>query len=121
MSTTIFSYKVILKDHGTDPSADSFGDIDITKRVNVLELIDGYPISATITLDARDGKFLANSPIITQWDRIYLEIVDEFGIKYSTVVHVTKFKKQRTEGKGLQLKLICPHQSSNLIIGFSDE
>ena len=49
---------VILKDHEGDPGADVNGDFDISKKANVIEFIDGAPISATITLDARGGRFI---------------------------------------------------------------
>lgn len=108
-------YKVVLLDHLGDPGADGFGRIDITSRVNVLEVIDGAPISATITLDAQGGKFIGQTPVVKVWDRIYLELTDKNNLVFKTVVHVKKPKPVRKEGMGLQLKLICPHESSNLM------
>lgn len=98
---------MILKDHGAD--------IDLTKNVKVLEVSDGAPISATITLNAKDGRYLTKNPIIQKWDRIYIQITDKFGKSFQTVVHVKKIKKNRTLGKGLECILVCPHQSSNLL------
>jgi hypothetical protein len=105
----------VLKDHAGDAGADPNGNFVISSKVNVLEVVDGAPISATITLDAKDGRFITRTPIIRKWDRIYIEITDTFGKKFKTVVHVKKRKKIRSRGKGLQLKLICPHQSSNIL------
>ena len=105
---------VILKDHEGDPGADGNGDFDITSRVTVLEAVDGAPIRAVITLDAREGRYITKTPKIKKWDRIYIEITDKNSIKFKTVVHVKKIKKMR-KGSGALVKLICPHQSSNLL------
>jgi len=108
------SYLVILKDHEGDPGADVNGDFDITSRVNVAEVVDGAPIRAMLTLDARAGRFITKTPKIKKWDRIYIEVTDKNSNQFKTVVHVKKIKKFR-KGNGAQLKLVCPHQSSNLL------
>lgn len=114
-----FTYQVVLLDHSADsytPGRDSFGRYDITNRCNVVEFDDDFPISATITLDCRDGRYLTTGPIIKRWDRIYLKCTDKFGnICFEEVVHVKKRKRSRKKGIGLQLVLVCPHQSSNLL------
>jgi len=94
--------------------ADVNGDFELTKHVNVLELEDGVPISAKITLNARGGRFITKVPKIQRWDRVYLEVNDRKIKQFTTVVHVRKRKKKRTTS-GVELELICPHQSSNLL------
>jgi len=106
---------VILKDHEGDPGADVNGDFDISKKCNVIEAADGAPIRATITLDAKGGRFITKTPKIQKWDRIYFKITDRKGDTFESVVHVKTRNKIRETGKGLQLKLFCPHQSSNLM------
>lgn len=106
---------VILKDHASDPGADPNGDFDITARCNVVELFDGAPISVKITLDAGLGKFITKTPKIKRYDRIYVEFTDRNGLKTKTVVFVDFFYKSRANNKGIQLELICPHESKNLL------
>jgi hypothetical protein len=60
----------VLKDHAGDAGADPNGNFVISSKVNVLEVVDGAPISATITLDAKDGRFITRTPIIRKWDRL---------------------------------------------------
>ena len=105
---------MFLKDHEGDAGADVNGDFELTRHVNVLEVEDGVPISGKITLNARGGRFITKVPKIQRWDRIYIEITDRKGKQFKTVLHVRKRKKIRTSS-GLELRLICPHQSSNLL------
>lgn len=108
-------YRVILHDHLGDPGADSSGRIEITNNIQVLEVFDGAPISATITLNAVGGRYRTYAPIIQKWDRIYIEINDINSNQFRTVVHVQDREPNRQSGSGLQLILTCPHQSSNLM------
>ena len=62
---------MILKDHGTD--------IDISDKVIVLEYEDGSPQNIRITLNCKNGRFITKTPIIQQWDRIYVEITPNTG------------------------------------------
>jgi len=105
---------VFLKDHEGDVGADVNGDFELTRHVNVLEVEDGVPISGKITLNAREGRFITKIPKIQRWDRVYVEITDRKGKQFKTVLHVRKRKKIRTSS-GLELRLTCPHQSSNLL------
>lgn len=109
----VWSQLVILKDHAGDPLADGFGDVDISKKANVVEYEDAAPLSCKITLNAKQGRFLTRGPIIKTWDRIFVRITTRNGKTKESVFHVKTIKKQRLKGKGLQLILFCPHQSSN--------
>jgi len=110
----VSDYLVILKNHEGDPGADVNGDFDLTSRTAVLEVVDGAPIRAIITLDAKKGRYITKDPKIKKWDKIYLKVTDKNSKVFETVVHVKKIKKLR-KGNGAQLRLICPHQSSNLM------
>ncbi len=59
------------------------------------------------------GRFLTKTPKIQKWDRIFVRITDRNGDIKESVFHVKTIKKKRKKGKGLQLELFCPHQSSN--------
>ena len=102
-----------MKDHAGDPLADAFGDVDISKKTNVVEYEDAAPLSCKITLNAKRGRFLTSGPIIQKWDRIFVRVTTRNGNTKESVFHVKTIKKQRLKGKGLQLVLFCPHQSSN--------
>lgn len=107
MSARLWETELILKDHGAD--------VDLTKKWIVIEYEDAYPINAVITLNAKGGRFITTGTIIAKWDRLFLKITDQNGTVITTVVHVEKLEVLRPKGKGLQLKLYCPHQSSNLM------
>ncbi len=60
-------------------------------------------------------SLITKIPKIQKWDRIYFKITDRNGNIFESVVHVKTRQKMRQIGKGIQLKLFCPHQSSNLM------
>ena len=104
----LWTTSIILKDHGPD--------VDLTSNYVVIEFEDGAPQSAVITLNAARGRFLTTGTIIEKWDRIWVNVKDQNGVvAINAVVHVTSMEKMRPKGKGLQLKLNCAHQSSNII------
>ena len=107
MSVRLWSGLVILKDHGAD--------VDLSKKWTVIEYEDGSPQSVIITLNAARGRFITQGTKIQKWDRLYVEITDQLGNTVKDVFHVNLMRKQRKHGKGLQLILHCPHQSSNLL------
>lgn len=97
---------VILKDHGAD--------VDLESSWSEIEYTDTVPPSMVITLSAKLGQFLTRDPKIQKNDRIYLEITDKNGAILKEVFHVKEIDRSRVGLKGQQLKLICPHQSSDL-------
>jgi len=97
---------VILKDHGAD--------VDLEDSWSEIEYTDTIPPNMVITLSAKLGQFLTREPKIQQNDRIYLEITDKNGATLKEVFHVKEIDRSRVGLKGQQLKLICPHQSSDL-------
>ena len=97
---------LILKDHGDD--------IDLEDFWVEIEFDDTVQPSMILTLNAKLGKFLTTAPLIQKYDRIYLEITDKNDNVLKEVFHVKEIQRSRVPGKGQQLKLICPHQSSNL-------
>ena len=110
MSSTerLWVVKLVLKDHGAD--------VDLSKKYAVIEFEDAAPQNAIITLNAARGRFITTGTIIEKWDRIWINVQDQNGVTaINAVVHVKSLQKIRQKGKGLQLKLFCPHQSSNLI------
>ncbi len=110
MSSTerLWTTQLVLKDHGAD--------VDLSQKYVVVEFQDTNPQSAVITLNAARGRFVTTGTIIEKWDRIWINVVDQNGIvAINSVVHVKSMEKMRPKGKGLQLKLFCPHQSSNII------
>lgn len=108
MSARLWTVQLVLKDHGPD--------VDISKKYSVIEFEDAAPQNAIITLNAARGRFITTGTIIQKWDRIWINVVDQNGVEtINSVVHVKSLQKMRQKGKGLQLKLFCPHQSSNLI------
>ncbi len=107
MSDRLWSGLVILKDHGAD--------VDLSKKWSVIEYEDASPQSVVITLNAARGRFITQGTKIQKWDRIYVELTDQAGKKVKDVFWVNTMKRQRKKGKGLQLILHCPHQSSNLM------
>ena len=96
---------VILKDHGAD--------VDISNKVNVVEFSDAAPLSCRLVLDAKGGRFLTSGTKIQKWDRIFVRLTDPLGNKVESVFHVKFRNPIRDTGKGLQLELQCPHESSN--------
>ena len=98
--------ELILKDHGAD--------VDLTNFWSEIEFTDGVPSLMILTLTAKLGKFLTRAPLIQYNDRIYLEITDKNDNVLKEVFHVKEFDRSRLPLKGQQLKLVCPHQSSDL-------
>jgi len=113
----LWSTLVILKDHegDTNPPPDVNGDYDLSNKYATIEYQDTYPRNAIITLNAKGGLFITKTPKIQKWDRIYLEITDQDDRVVKEVFQVTHMVKERPIGKGLQLRLYCSHQSSNLL------
>lgn len=107
---------VILKDHRRDAVfADQNGDVDITSRVSGIEYYDGSPQTLIIQLNNRDGYFTAgdNGPLLTHWDRLYVELKDRDGNKIDDVFHIKDIKPERIKGVGITVQIICLHESSN--------
>lgn len=98
--------EVILKDHGTD--------VDLGDFWSEIEFTDGVPSMMIITTTAKLGKFLTREPKIQINDRIYVEITDKNDNILKEVFHVKEFDRSRIPLKGGGLRLICPHQSSDL-------
>lgn len=110
MSSTerLWVVNLVLKDHGAD--------VDLSQKYTVIEFEDAAPQNAIITLNAVRGRFITTGTIIEKWDRIWINVQDQNGVTaINAVVHVRSMQKMRPKGKGLQLKLFCPHQSSNLL------
>jgi len=97
---------LILKDHGAD--------VDLEDFWVEIEFDDTIQPSMILTLNAKLGKFLTTAPLIQKYDRIYLEITDKNDNVLKEVFHVKEIERLRQPLKGQQLRLICPHQSSNL-------
>lgn len=117
MSARLWSALVILKDHSgdTNPSPDVNGNYDLSKNYITIEYQDTFPRNAIITLNAKGGRFITRTPKIQKWDRIYLEITDQAGKIVKQVFQIESMSKMRPRGKGMQLRLWCSHQSSNLL------
>ena len=105
---------VILKDHSADPGADINGDFDLSGKFSVIEYEEASPQSVKITLNAKNGRFQTIVPIIKKWDRLYVELTDRNGKNIKDVFHVKRIKRIQRNGIVTHLKLICPHQTSNL-------
>jgi len=80
----------------------------MSNKWTVIEYDDTSPQSLVITLNAKDGRFITKGDKIQKWDRIFVATVED-------VFWVNTIKKSRQKGRGLLLKLFCPHQSSNLV------
>ena len=106
MSTRLWQGKIILKDHGSD--------VDLSKKWIVIEYEDGAPQNVVLTINAKGGRYITQSPKIQKWDRLYVELTDQLGNIVKDVFWVNVIKKIRKKGQGLNLVLYCSHQSSNL-------
>ena len=115
MSARLWNALVILKDHSGDSGADVNGNFDLSNKYITIEYQDTFPRNTVITLNAKGGRFITQTPKIQKWDRIYLEITDQAGAMQKQVFQIETLEKMRPRGKGLQLKLYCSHQSSNLL------
>ena len=91
---------------------DIHGDIDISGKVSALEYDDEILQNCAITLNAKRGRYLTKGPIIRKWQKIYVELKDRNGATVNDVFHV-KVRKKILQN-GLQLKLMCSHESSEL-------
>lgn len=106
MSTRLWQGKIILKDHGSD--------VDLSKKWIVIEYEDGAPQNVVLTINAKGGRYITQSPKIQKWDRLYVELTDQLGNIVKDVFWINVIKKIRKKGQGLNLVLYCSHQSSNL-------
>ena len=106
MSTRLWQGKIILKDHGSD--------VDLSKKWIVIEYEDSSPQNVVLTINAKGGRYITETPKIQKWDRLYVELTDQLGNIVKDVFWVNVIKKIRKKGQGLNLVLYCSHQSSNL-------
>ncbi|MBS1267971.1 MAG: hypothetical protein MAG458_00686 [Nitrosopumilus sp.] len=102
----LWSYEVINLDTNTD----------MTKHVVSLELEDTGNeefTNATITLSAKNGRYLTKGAIIDKGNKVFVKITDKNNETFSTVLEIVTINSSRNYS-GLQVRLFCSHQSRHI-------
>jgi hypothetical protein len=89
----------------------------ITDNIEEIELVDvgtGEIKSAKITLNALNGKFLTSTPVLAQFDKIKIKIIDDSSNDYEQIYEVDRIIPIKNAGEGYKVDVELLGQEHHL-------